>query len=998
MKKAVKTVLLTLVAMALPVQAMTIRQYNAVMNAVENRDLEMLKKIRKASVDLNTPLANGQTPLCETVLMGDYEGYEMLISQGASPYVACMRTLPEGTVDSFYASQPSAHSYYEGRMDSTHPVKSWGPADEKKWSFPIAGVGEVLLGGVAVGAAFAFGHGSSGSGHVDPGWVAPLDLKASTFETAEYKGSKLGGVNFLGALNASSAYARGYTGYKVNRNSKGELIGSGQNAITNEKIKVVVFDDGVWTDHPKLMGNVSITEGKVYNFAYGVCSENNKQRCWQYDSTKQVATLIYNYGSSNEEIQRSVSMTLAEWASYQATYTNYVWNPLNVTPSAILSTASDNNHGTHVAGIIGAEQTDSSVGMMGVAYNAAIVPVKVEADIKGEWFAGLSNVMTLGADIINISLGLEDGVRYSSEADAVQKFRALANDINYQNVIKGLNAAMTNNKIIVLAAGNYAHVGTDPYDPQLFAVAPLDSRFNGTDDPNKSLKNLFLTVISVDEKDGAYSLASYSPRCGVTKDYCIAAPGGEYSNQIYSTIRETDGDYGYGGKYGTSMATPMVSGALVILKSAFPHLSNQQVVEILLETATDLGEEGVDEVYGHGLVNLEAATNPVGLTKLALTTETNGTAASTQTSSASVPASLSAIAKIVPSSVIVLDKYDRAFSVPTSAFVAVSRRENKLEGRFKSFMAGHEKVVQPTENFEMRYSERYSNRSSMMQKGAVSMKVQPTETMAFQTFYTEDTTTNGGQYFERLMMSPYSKMKEAWGGRLSFNLGSKWEASMSGQVGQNGYVDSDELNDMETNRMSVVESSIVYKGMKNLSLKLMTGLSEEKGSTLGLWGRGAFKTGNSKTSFVGAGMTAHLTDNFTVEGMYYYGTTKAASEHSLLKMSELKSDSFALTAAWQMDENRLLGMQFVSPLRIRKGRATMDLPVGRDAYQNIVYRETVEANLKPSAREYDVGFYYTDALAEDVLFQTEFGVRLNPDHMAGASPDWRALIGLQVGM
>jgi len=45
-----------------------------------------------------------------------------------------------------------------------------------------------------------------------------------------------------------------------------------------------------------------------------------------------------------------------------------------------------------------------------------------------------------------------------------------------------------------------------------------------------------------------------------------------------------------------------------------------------------------------------------------------------------------------------------------------------------------------------------------------------------------------------------------------------------------------------------------------------------------------------------------------------------------------------------------------------------------------------------------MGLYYSDFLKENVQFQSEFGVRLNPDHMEGVAPDWRALVGLKVGL
>ena len=60
------------------------------------------------------------------------------------------------------------------------------------------------------------------------------------------------------------------------------------------------------------------------------------------------------------------------------------------------------------------------------------------------------------------------------------------------------------------------------------------------------------------------------------------------------------------------MAAPVISGAAAVLQGAWPHLTAQNVVRILLDTATDLGDAGVDNIYGHGLVNLEAAVDQQG--------------------------------------------------------------------------------------------------------------------------------------------------------------------------------------------------------------------------------------------------------------------------------------------------------------------------------------------------------------------------------------------------
>ena len=65
---------------------------------------------------------------------------------------------------------------------------------------------------------------------------------------------------------------------------------------------------------------------------------------------------------------------------------------------------------------------------------------------------------------------------------------------------------------------------------------------------------------------------------------------------------------------GTSFAAPMVAGGLAIMKQLFRDpLSNTMLVERLLATADDTGRFANRSVYGRGMMDLEAATSPVGV-------------------------------------------------------------------------------------------------------------------------------------------------------------------------------------------------------------------------------------------------------------------------------------------------------------------------------------------------------------------------------------------------
>ncbi|MBU0489185.1 MAG: S8 family peptidase [Bacteroidetes bacterium] len=81
----------------------------------------------------------------------------------------------------------------------------------------------------------------------------------------------------------------------------------------------------------------------------------------------------------------------------------------------------------------------------------------------------------------------------------------------------------------------------------------------------------------------------------------VAAPG----EDVRSAINQTQ----YALYSGTSMAAPHVSGAVLLLKEAFPFLTGPEILTALYYSADDLGDPGEDNTYGNGMINLENAYN-----------------------------------------------------------------------------------------------------------------------------------------------------------------------------------------------------------------------------------------------------------------------------------------------------------------------------------------------------------------------------------------------------
>jgi serine protease len=131
--------------------------------------------------------------------------------------------------------------------------------------------------------------------------------------------------------------------------------------------------------------------------------------------------------------------------------------------------------------------------------------------------------------------------------------------------------------------------------------------------------NDVIAVGSTNKYDTRPSYSNY----GVELD--IAAPGGEFGDveddQIYSSLpgNGSDGKGEYGGKYGTSMAAPYVSGLAALVWSVSPSLTKDQVMDIIQDNADDLypsptdncgisypsyvSTPGWDPCFGHGRIN-----------------------------------------------------------------------------------------------------------------------------------------------------------------------------------------------------------------------------------------------------------------------------------------------------------------------------------------------------------------------------------------------------------
>ncbi|WP_439240591.1 S8 family serine peptidase [Lonepinella sp. BR2474] len=158
-------------------------------------------------------------------------------------------------------------------------------------------------------------------------------------------------------------------------------------------------------------------------------------------------------------------------------------------------------------------------------------------------------------------------------------------------LVNAIQSAVKKGSIIVFAAGNESK-----QQPGIMAALP---RYL------PALEHHYLSVVAVNDGE---NLADYSNHCGVSKNWCVAAPG-SFTVLVTNGAEQHIQQPGLQMQEGTSFAAPVVTGALALVKQRFNYFTSSQVRDTLLTTATDLGETGIDDTFGWGLIDLSAAIN-----------------------------------------------------------------------------------------------------------------------------------------------------------------------------------------------------------------------------------------------------------------------------------------------------------------------------------------------------------------------------------------------------
>lgn len=856
------------------------------------------------------------------------------------------------------------------------------------------------------------------------------------------------------SINLAYAWARGFDG-SINSNSNlsssdgypevfKDNIPTGTSSLSQgSNIQVAVVDTGVFPNNPFISNNLNTNVNginQLYEYYNDNCNNNFCQ--------------IYNDSSNSVFVNCTASGTTLTCNLYSAASAGSIIADSTFTLNQGNATATNLNsiHGTLVSNLIVANPAQTSnneyMGFAGIAPNAQVIPYLVATKFPinsadstlFDFFVDykyIGNAFTSAAQNNAVAINNSWGNTISWSNTGGNYYNVISNDQvtvyesstgltsnlsnNYlyyyyadtpvsggyqsgttystSNFLDSMKTAVNNGSIFVFAAGNEGQA-----NPNLESLIPLyltntDNTKTFYDETNNMYEN-FITVVAYDTSTG--SLMSDSNQCGIAQRYCLTAPGANItiSNSITNDLIGTTFD----NYTGTSFAAPIVSGAIALIKSAYPYLTGAEITKLLFITAKDLGAAGVDEVYGWGMIDLEAATRPYGLTTVPTTSSINENSTLSYSLSNSKIRLNSLIADTIKSknlNLVVLDSFNRTFNVNLNNFIESEKdRVNTIDILNNFATKSNLIALNKDGNLNLYYTQGQNKvKNSLSQEIELSYSVDNDtindNNYGFNLYYGNNPYNafidNKVDFYNNFSLSnsynynalnPYFKTNSDKNFAFNnlFKLNDKTILNL-GVVSQNYVIDYDKYyeNRKETEELGNSLSFLAglnYNINDNLSTKLDLGFINEYNTLFGSEWNGAFGLGgNNTTYFTSISSSLNILDNnkLSLVGKMNFGYTNVNSiENSLIKdISNLYTSSYAIGINYNFDsklkdEKSNISFLISQPVNIQNGSLNISLPTSRDNDGNIYYTSH-KINLD-GKKETNYQLAYNYSLGEDISF------------------------------
>jgi len=644
------------------------------------------------------------------------------------------------------------------------------------------------------------------------------------------------------------------------------------------------------------------------------------------------------------------------------------------------------NHGTQVA-LIAAAARDNT-GMLGMAWGAGVLALRADQPgtceqdagckfLDSDIARGVDAAIGAGAKVINISLG--GGAPGPVLRNAVQRAAAAG-------------------ALIIVSAGNdgdSTESGIDPSAPDPFAAGLLAA--GGAN------------VIIVGSVNDRGTISGFSNRAGSAQASFITAQGEAvccvYENGVLK-VSQQNGRSFVTLVSGTSFSAPQVAGAAALLAQAFPNLTGAQIARILLNSARDAGAEGIDTIYGTGILDVARAFAPQGTLTLA-----GGSAAVAMfdgggTASAPMGDSLGQATLAT----VATDAYRRAYSVSLRGGAGAALSQPLLaamDGQERNLSAGGEAVslaftVRAVHGaglarpLELGFAEAEGAR---LLAGRMSLRLAPRTTLAFGYAQAADGLVaqlqgqsapafmiarggSAGDTFARTGDASFALRQQAgpWGLTLSLSRAEAWLPA-----------GRDEPARLRRNGQTYPVRSVglaADRAFGVLETRLgMTWLSEQE-TVLGARFNPAYGAGGADSLFVDAAAGVDFGPRWHMGASFRHGITRARSGGLIASGSQFASQAFSmdLTRRGAFAADDTIGLRLSQPLRVSGGGLMLNLPISYDYETQTAGYGPSRLSLTPTGRELAAELAWRGRLGAGDAAASLF-YRRDPGHYASLPDD-----------
>jgi hypothetical protein len=704
-------------------------------------------------------------------------------------------------------------------------------------------------------------------------------------------------------------------------------------------------------------------------------------------------------------------------------------------------------HGTMVASVAaGVQEKSDASPMHGVAFDANVTfiaiqlaepddtyePVDLGTDdgagnvSNAEDFTGIDNFFNqlfgiyngYDVDIVNNSYGFSGNIIDYTEAQVRNAFPKTIAEMSQ------IGTPDSQKKIYVWAAGNaggYADQGVDFSSPELLAgMAHFIPEIQGHS----------LAVASVDENG---SISSFSNKCGIAQDYCISAPGADITvayptsssdTGIYPQ-NQTDEDYSnciqdnscFAVANGTSFAAPFVSGGLAVIAGYFEgQLGSTEIIDRLFITANKTGIYSDKSIYGQGLMDLGAATAPVGQVSAMLTENLSG---------AMVPALFTGIQLTSPSfgdavsngvanqTVIFFDELDAPFRGTVENLTSDYRHQIVNLDGYEHMYQSTPQIIDSQDNVLEMSNYKNQNLSYGLVNSMHLLEAQQDSNQFF-TYFNKGNSSflshgiNGswalGIFQDkdlRYKSQLRSQFSNPWlnfsAGGTSFGSVYKFQHNLDVAFlvssGRNRFQANEVFGESNSSTVAMIELQ-----PKNSIPSIQFGVLKENDANLGLSGSGAFN-GNSgqMTSFVGISDSVSLFGGKFFSSLYIGNSPGTSNNEGMINsITDIQSSAFGMgflkQSIFNSGDELLLSID--QPMRTESGEMNLRVPVYRTKERSVLFN-SFGFSLRPSGREVHSKARYMSSY-KNIGLSLTLGYKSDPYHIKSMQDYWYTALGFSI--